>query len=142
MYAEGMFACVLKIICSHLGEFLGEVTAIRDHPYKSQLLTSGVPIPIPHIPYSPYQFENFLEIGFLDFKDVPAEIQRIEHAPQRAKGTFVLELLSWFRPGLVGRIMTRLSDAALVKDMQAYHEILKRAHDKCLSVVSFCDYER
>ncbi len=140
-YSEKMFARVLKVICKQIGEFLGEAIAIRDHPYKSKLLASGVPIPIPHVPYDPYQFSNNLEIGFLDWKDIPGEIQRIEQAPQRAKPSYVLELLSWFRPGLVGRIMNQLSGPSLVKDMQDYKDVLMRAHNKGLSVVSICDFE-
>jgi hypothetical protein len=128
--AEPMFGYVLKILCEHLGEFIGggEVAAIRDHPYKSQLLASGVPIPIP------YSGEDFPEIGFLAVHEIPAEIERIDRAPQKAKRSFKLMLLSWLTRGLIGRQMT---DEEAVEDMQAYRATLQAALDKGLSVVSF-----
>ncbi|MFM9966143.1 MAG: hypothetical protein ACKV2Q_33615 [Planctomycetaceae bacterium] len=128
--AEPLFGYVLKILCEHIGEFIGggEVAAIRDHSYKSQLLASGVPIPIP------YTGQNFPEIGFLASHEIPAELQRIDRAPPKAKRSFKMTLLSWLTRGLIGR---QMSDAEAVEDMQAYRATLQAALDKGLSVVSF-----
>ena len=74
--AEAVYGYVLKIICEQIGEAIGDdVAAVRDHPYDSQLLSSGPPIPIP------YDESDFPEIGFLAHADIPAEIERIDNAP-------------------------------------------------------------
>lgn len=124
-----MYGYVLKIICEHIGRPIGQdVAAVRDHPYKSQLETSGPPIPIP------YTRADFPEIGYLSLADIPAEIQRIDAAPRKAKKSLLLTLLSLVSGGVVGR---QMSDAETAEDMDAYRATLQEAVEKKVSVVSF-----
>lgn len=125
----GMYGYVLKILCEHIGSPIGaDVAAVRDHPYDSQLVASGPPIPIP------YDRSDFSEIGFLALADIPAEIARIDAAPKRAKRSLLKSVLSSLSGGMVGRQMSA-EDAA--EDMAAYRETLTEAMDKGLSIVSF-----
>jgi hypothetical protein len=116
-------------LCEHLGEMIGgDVAAVRDHPYKSKLVASGPPIPIP------YDQGDFPEIGFLALADIPAEIQRIDAAPRRAKKSIVMWGLRLVSGGMVGREM---NDEEVGEDMAAYREVLQQALDRGLSIVSF-----
>jgi hypothetical protein len=127
--AAAMYGYVLKFICEHLGESIGEdVAAVRDHPYQSQLVRSGPPIPIA------YDQADFPEIGFLALADIPAEIKRIDTAPRKAKKSLLLSLFSAFSGGMVGR---QMSDEDVAEDMAAYRATLQEAVDKKLSIVSF-----
>ncbi len=127
--SEAMYGYVLKIICEHIGQPIGQdVAAVRDHPYKSQLEASGPPIPIP------YTRADFPEIGYLSLADIPAEIKRIEAAPRKAKKSLLLTLLSLVSGGVIGR---QMSDAETAEDMEAYRATLQEALEKNLSVVSF-----
>lgn len=128
--AEALFGYVFKSLCEHLGESIGsgDVAAIKSHSYKSQLVAAGVPIPIP------YAGDDFPEIGFLELKDIPAEIERINRAPKTAKRNFKQSILSMLTGGAIGR---QMSDAEMAADMEAYLETLEIAQQKKLSVVSF-----
>lgn len=127
--AAAMYGYVLKIICEHIGQPIGDdVAAVRDHPYKSELVASGPPIPIP------YDVSDFPEIGFLSLADIPAEIGRIDSAPKKAKKSFLLTLLSSISGGVVGR---QMSDEEVVEDMDAYRTTLQEALDKKVSIMSF-----
>ncbi len=127
--AAPVYGYVLKILCEHLGELIGgDVAAVRNHPYRSQLIASGPPLPIP------YTGEDFPEIGYLSLADIPAEIQRIDAAPRRATRYFSLTLLSWLTRGVLGR---QMSNEEAGEDMNAYREVLKEALEKCVSIVSF-----
>jgi hypothetical protein len=128
--SEAVYGYVLKILCEHLGEMLGggEVAAIRDHPYKSQLLASGPPIPIPINP------GDFPEIGYLALADIPAEIARIDAAPRRPKTSLLNWGLRLVSGGVIGREM---NSEDLAEDMAAYRDTLQQALDKRVSVVSF-----
>lgn len=127
--AEAMYGYVLKILCEHLGEHIGEdVACVRDHPYSSQLVSAGPPIPIPYDP------GDFPEIGYLSVDDIPAEIQRINAAPKKAKVSLKLLLLSWMTKGLIGR---QMNDEEVKEDMDAYRNTLEAARNKGLGVVSF-----
>jgi hypothetical protein len=128
-HAEAMYGYVLKILCEHVGEPIGgDVAAVRDHSYQSQLVASGPPIPIP------YDKSDFPEIGFLSLADIPKEIKRIDAAPKRAKRSLVLTLFSWLSGGMIGR---QMSDQDAAEDMNAYRATLTEAIDRKLSVVSF-----
>lgn len=127
--AAAMYGYVLKIICEHIGQPIGEdVAAVRDHPYKSQLVASGPPIPIA------YDVSDFPEIGFLSLVDIPAEIKRIDSAPKKAKKSLFLTLLSSITGGVIGR---QMSNEEAVEDMNAYRATLQEALDKKVSIVSF-----
>jgi hypothetical protein len=127
--AAAMYGYVLKIICEHIGQPIGEdVAAIRDHPYKSQLVASGPPIPIP------YDLADFPEIGYLSLADIPAEMKRIDSAPKKAKKSLLLTLLSAISGGVIGR---QMDDDDVVEDMNAYRATLQEALDKKVSIVSF-----
>jgi hypothetical protein len=127
--AAAMYGYVLKIMCEHLGQSIGEdVAAVRDHPYRSQLVSSGPPIPMT------YDGADFPEIGYLALADIPAEIQRIDAAPRKARKSLVLSLFSLFSGGMVGR---QMSDDDVAEDMAAYRATLQEALDKKLSIVSF-----
>lgn len=127
--APAVYGYVLKIICEHLGQPIGDdVACVRDHPYCSQLYASGPPIPIPYDP------ADFPEIGFLSLADIPAEIKRIDAAPRKAKKSLVLSLFSLLSGGVVGR---QMSDEDVAEDMEAYRATLQEALDKKLSIVSF-----
>lgn len=127
--AEGVYAYTLGILCDHLGQVIGdEVYAVRDHPYRSQLVRSGPPIPIP------YDRADFPEIGHLALADIPAEIARIDKAPPKAKTSLLLTILSSLSGGMIGK---QMNDEEAVEDMAAYRATLQEALDKRLSVVSF-----
>jgi hypothetical protein len=127
--AAAMFGYVLKIICSHLGESIGEdVAAVRDHRYSSQLVASGPPLPIP------YDRSDFPEIGFLSLADIPKEIARIDAAPKKAKRSLALTLINLLTRGMIGR---QMSDEETAEDMAAYRNTLEEALSKGVSVVSF-----
>jgi hypothetical protein len=127
--AEAVYGYVLKILCEHLGQPIGDdVAAIRDHPYKSQLVANGPPIPIP------INLADFPEIGHLALADIPAEIKRIDSAPGRAKKSLKLAILSKLTGGVIGR---QMSDEDVAEDMEAYRATLKEALQKRLSIVSF-----
>ena len=127
--AASVYGYVLKILCQHLGHLVGtDVAAVRDHPYDSQLVASGPPIPIP------YDRSDFPEIGFLALSDIPAEIKRIESAPNRAKRSLVLTILSLLSRGMIGRQMNAEETA---EDMNAYRNTLSEAIAKGVSIVSF-----
>ena len=127
--AEAMYGYVLKMICEHLGGMIGsDVYAIRDHPYASQLVASGPPIPIP------FDDSDFPEIGFLALADIPAEIARIDAAPKRAKKSLRLSLLSFLTKGLVGK---QMGDEEAAEDMASYRETLEEALEKKVSIISF-----
>ncbi|WLD10314.1 DUF7691 family protein [Planctellipticum variicoloris] len=127
--AAPVYGYVLKILCEHLGEMIdGDVAAVRDHPYRSQLIASGPPLPIP------CTGEDFPEIGHLSLADIPAEIQRIDAAPRRATRNFSLTLLSWLTKGVLGR---QMSNEEASEDMDAYREVLKEALEQGVSIVSF-----
>ena len=132
--AEAVYGYVLKILCEHLGEPIGDdVAAIRDHRYDSQLVAAGPPIPIPNDEC------DFPEIGFLSLADIPAEIARIDKAPNRAKRrplrivllVFIIKRLTGFE---IGR---QMDSEEIAEDMAAYRETLEEARDKGLSIVSF-----
>ncbi len=127
--AEAMYGYVLKILCQHIGTSIGDdVAAIRDHPYESQLVASGPPLPIP------YNSADFPEIGFLSLADIPNEIQRIDSAPKRAKRSLLLTILSLLSRGMIGR---QMDAEETVEDMNAYRSTLTEAVNKGVSVVSF-----
>ena len=127
--AAPMFGYVLKILCTHLGQPIGtDVACVRDHPFKSQLVAAGPPIPIP------YDKTDFPEIGYLSLTEIPAEIARLDQAPHRAKRSFFLTLLNRLSGGIIGR---QMSDEDVIQDMQAYRETLQEALTKRLSIVSF-----
>lgn len=128
-HAEAMYGYVLKILCEHFGTPFGQdVAAVGDHSYKSQLVASGPPIPIPH------DKSDFPEIGFLSLAEIPKEIKRIEAAPKRAKRLLVRTLLHWLTRGM---IRPQMSNKEAVEDMNAYRKTLKEALDRKFSVVSF-----
>lgn len=127
--AAAMYGYVLKILCEHIGRPIGtDVAAVRDHPFKSQLVGSGPPIPIP------YDLADFPEIGFLALSDIPTEIKRIDSAPKKAKKSLVLSLFSLLSGGMIGR---QMNDDETVEDMNAYRETLQQALDERVSIVSF-----
>jgi hypothetical protein len=127
--AEAMYGYVLKIICEHLGRMIGEdVACVSDHPYKSQLVAGGPPIPIPINP------ADFPEIGHLALADIPAEIKRLDAAPRRARRSLKIAILRKLTGGVIGREM---SDDDLAEDMNAYRATLEEARKKNLSIVSF-----
>jgi hypothetical protein len=127
--AAPIYGYVLKILCEHLGKLIGdEVAAVRDHPYRSRLLDSGPPLPIP------YNGEDFPEIGYLSQADILAEIQRIDTAPRRAWRSPAWILLSWLSKGIIAR---RMSASELREDMAAYRETLTEALAKGVAIVSF-----
>jgi hypothetical protein len=127
--AAAMYGYVLKIICEQIGGLIGgDVAAVRDHPYKSQLVASGPPIPIP------YDASDFPEIGFLAVSDIPGEIQRIDAAPWKAQKSLMRTVLSSLSGGVVGR---QMNDEEAVEDMNAYRATLQEALAKQVSIVSF-----
>lgn len=133
-HAESEYGYLLEAICEHLGEPIGgDVYAVRDHSYKSKLVASGPPIPIP------YDKADFPEIGYLALADIPDEIKRIDAAPKRAGRTPVrLAILRFIVRRLTGWDICRPMDVEeAVEDMDAYRETLKEAIEKGLSVVSF-----
>jgi hypothetical protein len=127
---EAMYGYALKIICEHIGHRVGadDVAEVAAHPYESQLVISGPPIPIP------YDNSDFPEIGFLSLAQIPDEINRIDTAPKKARRSLSLGIVSVLTGGRVGRQMTR---EEVADDMAAYRRTLTEASDKKLAVVSF-----
>ena len=127
---EAMYGYALKIICEHIGHRVGadDVANVADHPYESQLVASGPPLPIP------YDETDFPEIGFLSFAHMPEELNRIDNAPKKARGGVIPAALSLLTGGRAGRRMTAKE---LVQDMAAYKRTLTEALEKKLAVVSF-----
>jgi hypothetical protein len=128
--AEAMFGYVLKILCEHVGQRIGndDVAAVGEHPYASQLVASGPPVPIP------VNKEDFPEIGFLALSQIPDEIKRIDEAPKRARRNLVLSVLGLLTGGKAGR---QMADNELAEDMAAYRKTLNDALEKKLDIVSF-----
>lgn len=126
---KAMFGYALKILCEHIGQRIGadDVADVSVHPYASQLVASGPPVPIPHDKDGP-------EIGFLSLAQIPEEINRIDAAPKKARRSLFLTIVSVFTGGRVGRQMTNEEAAA---DIAAYRRALTEALDKKLAVVSF-----
>lgn len=116
MDAEGaMYGYALKIICQQLGEIVegGKygVADVTDHPYKSLLAKSGVPIPIP-------EPRVFPMIGYLALDQIDAEIARAtgEHQKTRRSG---------------------INAKQIQEDIDAYVETLTKAKQIRKGVVSF-----
>lgn len=127
--SEAIYGYILKIICEHIGEFIGaDIYAVSDHPYKSLLVHSGPPIPIP------IDECDFPEIGYIAHADIPKEIAMIEAAPRKAKKRLSNWILRKLTKGMVGREM---DDDEMGEEMDHYKGILKDAKKKGLSVVSF-----
>lgn len=128
---------VFKFLCEHVGTRFGEdVAEIQEHPYKSLLVASGPPIPIP------YDRSSAPQIGHLSLQQIPDEIKRIDAAPRKAKRSFqstvVLPILGWFVSlFLKGFKFRQFDDESTVEDMNAYRNTLQEALDKGMSIVSF-----
>lgn len=129
-FGEAMFGYGLQILCEHIGQRVGadDVADVAAHPYASQLVASGPPVPIPH------DETDFPEIGFLSLAQIPEEINRIDAAPKKARRSFVLSIVSGLTGGRVGR---QMSNDEVAADMAAYRRMLTEALDKKLAVVSF-----
>lgn len=128
--SEAMYGHALKIICEHIGHRVGadDVANVADHPYESQLVASGPPIPIP------YDETDFPEIGFLSFAQIPEELNRLDDAPKKARRGVIPAALSLLTGGRAGQQMTA---AELAQDIAAYRRTLTEALEKKLAVVSF-----
>jgi hypothetical protein len=128
--SEAMYGYALKIICGHIGHRVGadDVTDVAAHPYESQLVASGPPVPIP------YDDSDFPEIGFLSLAQIPEELNRIDNAPKKAKGGFISSTLSILTGGRAGR---QMNADELAQDIAAYRRTVTEALDKKLGVVSF-----
>jgi len=128
--AAAMFGYVLKILCEHFGRRIDDdnVAAVGDHPYASQLIASGPPIPIP------VNKSDFPEMGFLTLSQISDEIKRIDAAPRRAKRSLMQSVLSRLTGGRAGR---QMDDDGLAADMAAYREVLTTALEKKIDIVSF-----
>ena len=126
---EHLYGYALKAICDHIGEMIGEeVAAIREHPYKSKLVSNGPPIDIPNTR------SDFPEIGYLDRSELEAELQRVKSTKPKAKKTLIGFVLRKMTGGAVGREMNA-EDVA--EDMSAYAATLEECMDKHGSLVSF-----
>jgi len=125
--AEAMYGYALKIICGHIGHRVGadDVAEVAAHPYESQLVASGPPIPIP------YDDSDFPEIGFLSLAQIPEELNRIDSAPKKARRGLISTTLSLLTGG------RQMTAEDLAQDMAAYRRTLTEALDKKLAVVSF-----
>lgn len=111
-----MYGYMLKILCQQVGkEFGEEVAAIGEHPYESQLASSGPPVPIP------YDARDFPQIGYLELKDIPAEIARLDAAPR------IVTPQRW----------ALLDEESLNRDMDAYRLTLEQALKKKGDVIAF-----
>ena len=127
---EAMYGYALKIICEHIGHRVGadDVANVADHPYESQLVASGPPVPIP------YDETDFPEIGFLSLGQVPEELNRIDTAPKTTRRGVIPAALSLLTGGRAGRQMTA---DELAQDVAAYRRTLTEALEKKLAVISF-----
>jgi hypothetical protein len=127
---EHLYGYALKAICEHIGEMLltGDVAAVRDHPYRSKLVASGPPVPIP------YTDRDFPEVGYLSHDELAEEYRLATETKPRAKrsiGGFLLRKIS-------GGVVGREPDAEdVAEDMQQYAEILKECMNRKASLISF-----
>lgn len=127
---EHLYGYALKAICEHVGEMLlvGDVAAVRDHPYRSKLVASGPPVAIP------YTGRDFPEIGHLSRDDLAEEYRlatETEPKARRSLGGFLLRKMT-------GGIAGREPDAEEVaEDMEQYAETLKECMNRNASLVSF-----
>lgn len=122
--AAAMFGYVLEILRRHVGQRIGDdVGSVAEHPYRSQLIASGPPIPIP------VDKSDFPEIGFLALSQIPEEIKRIDETPPKAGR----------RVGVVLWLLGRRKATAyeIAQDMAAYRRTLNEALEKKLDIVSF-----
>lgn len=128
--SEHLYGYALKAICEHIGEMLlvGDVAAVRDHPYRSKLVASGPPVAIP------YTGQDFPEIGYLSQEDLAEEYRLATETKPRAKrsiGGFLLRKMS-------GGVVGREPDAEdVAEDMQQYAETLKECMNRKASLISF-----
>lgn len=137
--SASMYGYTLKIICEHLGKQFGhDVGSVGDHPYESQLVRSGPPLPIPYEP------RNFPQIGFLTLADIPAEIDRLDAAPRTLpppqplsdNGSLTEKLAAIRRIEKMPRAVFGTDDN-LSLDMDAYRKTLQEALKKRADIVSF-----
>lgn len=131
-YEEGeeyLYGYALKALCEYLGEMIGgDVGAVRDHPYKSQLIANGTPIDMP------YTTSDFPEIGYLTPDELPQEYDLATKTKPKAKWTLTGFIIRKLSGGVIGR---EPNVEEVAEDMQAYAETLKECLDKNQSLVSF-----
>jgi hypothetical protein len=134
-----MYGYTLKIICEHIGKQFGEeVGSVRDHPYESQLVRSGPPVPIPYDP------GDFPQIGFLALADIQAEIDRLDAAPRIlpppqpvSNDASLAEMMAALkRTEKLSRAVFGTNEN-LALDMDAYRKTLQEALKKRVDIVSF-----
>jgi hypothetical protein len=126
---DALYGYVLRILCEHLGQSIGEdVAKVSEHPYKSRLVANGPPVPIPINP------ADFPEIGHLPLSEIPNEIKLLDATPRRARRSIKLAILRRLTGGIIGR---QMSDDDLAEDMDAYRATLEEAQHKGVSIVSF-----
>ncbi len=126
---EYLYGYALKAICEHIGEMVGvDVGAVRDHPYKSQLIANGSPIDIP------INTQDFPEIGYLAVDQLPREYYFATKTKPKGKWTLLGFLLRKLTSDMIGH---EPSAEDIAEDMQAYAEALQECMDKNRSLVSF-----
>lgn len=127
---EHLYGYALKALCEHIGQLVGggEVAVVRDHPYRSKLISNGAPIAIP------YSGKDFPEIGYLDRTEIAQEYKLATETPPKAKSTFLGFVLRKLSGGMIGREM---SEQDVADDMEAYAQTLQECMDRKSAVVSF-----
>ena len=133
MDAEGaIYGYALKIICQHLGEPVwgGEygVADVTDHPYKSNLLKSGIPIPIP-------EPSDFPMIGHLSLDQIDDEIELATGKHEKTASDSA-EALSALRSAF-GLRRGEINAEEIQEDIDAYVETLQKAKQLAMGLVSF-----
>jgi hypothetical protein len=127
---EHLYGYALKAICGYLGEMLlvGDVAAVRDHPYRSKLVANGSPVAIP------YTDGDFPEIGYLSSDDLAEEHRLATETEAEAKRSLGGFLLRKMTGGIAGR---EPNAEEVAEDMQEYAETLKECMNRKAALVSF-----
>jgi hypothetical protein len=124
-----MYRSVLQALCDHISTFIADGAGLLDaHPYDSALLASGPPVPIPVDPH------DRTRIGFLLRDQIPAEIQRLDTAPKRARRRWRLNWWTLWHARVYG---PSAPDEWVAEDMADYHEILTDALNQDVDLVGF-----
>ena len=138
---DGWIYCeMLDIICTHLGKnVLGadeymigdwDGTPIEDCIHAPLLGNSGPPIPVP---YNPGQGAD---IGHIDLKDIPGEIQRIDAMPEEFERRQNGLIPRVFRK-LFGGEKRKLTDSEEWQVALEYRGILVEAQEKNVSLIAY-----
>lgn len=119
-----MYGYVLKILCEHIGEFVGgDIYSTQILPMDSKLMSNGPPIPIPNDP------SDFPEIGFLTAEGVVAKHDAAQNSLSPDDTGFFDNMRKFTHH--------ELDAEELTEEIEAYQEVLKELAERGAGTVAF-----